>query len=63
MEGVEYAFVETARSDDLFNEKQFGGFGEATILTLLVSDSQKEKVFNALQTFAAWKEMKLDRFS
>ena len=49
LEGVEYAFVETARSDDLFNEKQFGGFGEATILTLLVSDSQKEKVFNALQ--------------
>lgn len=49
LEGVEYAFVETARSDDLFQEKQFGGFGEAAVLTLLVADVQKDKVFNALQ--------------
>ena len=29
LKGVEYAFVETGRSNDLFQEKQFGQFGEA----------------------------------
>ena len=34
------------RSDDLFENKQFGDFGEAAIVTIVAEDKQKEKIFN-----------------
>ena len=47
-EGVEYAFVETGRSNDLFQEKQFGQFGEASIMTLIVQNKFKDEVMQLL---------------
>ena len=46
--GVLYAFLETGRSNDLFSEKQFGEFGEAAILTMLVEAKEKNKVLERL---------------
>ena len=40
-DGVIYAFLETGRSSDLFSEKQFGEFGEAAILTMVVEAKEK----------------------
>ena len=37
-EGVKSISVETGRSSDLFEEKQFGTFGEAAIVLLLTPD-------------------------
>lgn len=59
LKGVEYVFVETGRSDDLFENKQFGGFGEASILTLLVADQEKDNVFSALKTLCGLDEYPL----
>tara|TARA_B100000575_G_C22670521_1_gene409067 strand:+ start:99 stop:401 length:303 start_codon:yes stop_codon:yes gene_type:complete len=47
-EGVLYAFLETGRSNDLFSEKQFGEFGEAAILTMVVEAKEKNKVLERL---------------
>ena len=46
--GVIYALLETGRSNDLFSEKQFGEFGEAAILTLIVDAEQKNQVLENL---------------
>ena len=46
--GVEYAFVETGRSNDLFQEKQFGQFGEASIMTIIVQNKFKDEVMQLL---------------
>ena len=46
--GVLYAFLETGRSNDLFSEKQFGEFGEAAILTMVVEAKEKDNVLNRL---------------
>ena len=46
--GVLYAFLETGRSNDLFSEKQFGEFGEAAILTMLVETKEKNNVLERL---------------
>ena len=47
---VAYVFLETGRSDNLFDDKQFGEFGEAAILSIIVDekdhDAVFEKVFN-----------------
>ena len=48
LEGVEYAFVETGRSNDLFQEKQFGQFGEASIMTIIVQNKFKDEVMQLL---------------
>ena len=48
LKGVLYAFLETGRSNDLFSEKQFGEFGEAAILTMLVEAKEKDKVLERL---------------
>ena len=45
-EGVKSVGVETGRSSDLFEEKQFGTFGEAAIVTIVADDKQKEKIFD-----------------
>ena len=46
--GVLYAFLETGRSNDLFSEKQFGEFGEAAILTMVVEAKEKNNVLERL---------------
>ena len=46
--GVEYAFVETGRSNDLFQDRQFGQFGEASIITLIVQNKCKDDVMRLL---------------
>ena len=46
--GVLYAFLETGRSNDLFSEKQFGEFGEAAILTMVVEAKEKDNVLEGL---------------
>jgi hypothetical protein len=48
LKGVLYAFVETGRSNDLFSEKQFGEFGEAAILTMVVEANEKNNVLERL---------------
>ena len=45
-DGVIYAFIETGRSNDLFSEKQFGEFGEAAILTMVVESKKKDTLIN-----------------
>ena len=49
-DGVIYAFLETGRSNDLFSEKQFGQFGEAAILTIVVESSQKDALMMGIAT-------------
>ena len=46
--GVVYAFLETGRSNDLFSEKQFGEFGEAAMITMIVEAKQKSHVLENL---------------
>ena len=46
--GVLYAFLETGRSNDLFSEKQFGEYGEAAILTMVVEAKEKNNVLERL---------------
>ena len=48
LKGVLYAFLETGRSDDLFSEKQFGEFGEAAILSMVVEANEKNNVLDRL---------------
>ena len=48
LEGVDYVFYATGRSNDLFDQRQFGDFGEAAIITIIVDESQKLKVFEQL---------------
>ena len=48
LNGVLYAFLETGRSNDLFSEKQFGEFGEAAILTMVVEANEKNNVLERL---------------
>ena len=46
--GVVYAFLETGRSNELFSEKQFGEFGEAARITMIVEAKQKSRVLENL---------------
>jgi hypothetical protein len=46
--GVVYALLETGRSNDLFSEKQFGEFGEAAIITMIVEANEKNHVLENL---------------
>lgn len=50
LNGVEYVFMETGRSNDLFEDRQFGQFGEAAILTLIVENKSKDVVLEQLAT-------------
>ena len=50
LDGVEYVFMETGRSNDLFEDRQFGQFGEAAILTLIVENKSKDVVLEQLAT-------------
>ena len=42
--GVEYVFYAAGRSNDLFEQKQFGSFGEASIFTLCELHTKKSGV-------------------
>ena len=48
LEGVDYVFYATGRSNDLFEQRQFGDFGEAAIITIIVDESEKIEVFEQL---------------
>ena len=48
LDGVRSIFVETARSDDLFQDKQFGEFGEAAVITVIAQEANKDNIFDAL---------------
>ena len=45
---VEYVFLETGRSNDLFEERQFGTFGEAAILTVVVDEKDEKGIFELI---------------
>ena len=49
---VVYIFIETGRSNDLFEEKQFGEFGEASILTVIVEDVDEDEIFSEIYEIA-----------
>ena len=44
--GVLQILNAAGRSDDLFEDKQFGDFGEAAIVTIIADDNQKDKIFD-----------------
>ncbi len=49
--GVEYAFMETGRSNDLFEDRQFGDFGEAAVITVIASEAAKDEVMRSLHNY------------
>ena len=49
--GVEYAIMETGRSNDLFDERQFGDFGEAAIISVIVKEDSKDEVMRTLHNY------------
>ncbi len=51
-DNVIYLFIETARSEDLFDDKQFGEFGEAAILTILVDEKDEDEVFSKIYEYS-----------
>ena len=48
LDGVEYVILETGRSKDLFSDRQFGEFGEAALLSVVVKSKNKDDVFSQL---------------
>jgi hypothetical protein len=46
--GVITIFIETGRSNDLFEDRQFGKFGEAAIITVIADRDKKQAVFDRL---------------
>jgi hypothetical protein len=47
-EGVKSITVESGRSADLFEDRQFGTYGEAAIVTIIADNDAKEAIFNKL---------------
>ena len=43
---VLFVFLEAGRSNDLFDEKQFGEYGEAATLTVIVDETDQTEVFD-----------------
>ena len=48
LDGVEYVFLETGRSNDLFSDRQFGEYGEAALLSVIVKSKNRDDVFNQI---------------
>ena len=48
LDGVEYVILESGRSNDLFSDRQFGEFGEAALLSVVVKSKNKDDVFNQI---------------
>jgi hypothetical protein len=44
LDGVEYVFLESGRSKDLFSDRQFGEYGEAALLSIIVKSKNKDDV-------------------
>ena len=44
--GVLQIFNAAGRTNDLFENKQFGDYGEAAIVTIVVDHKHKEKIFD-----------------
>jgi hypothetical protein len=44
LDGVEYVFLESGRSKDLFSDRQFGEYGEAALLSVIVKSKNKDDV-------------------
>lgn len=47
-EGIDNIIVAYGRSSDLFDDKQFGEFGEAAYITILTDEKHKDRYFNQL---------------
>ena len=48
LDGVEYVILESGRSKDLFSDRQFGEYGEAALLSVVVKSKNKDDVFNQI---------------
>ena len=48
LDGVEYVILESGRSKDLFSDRQFGEYGEAALLSVVVKSKNKDDVFSQL---------------
>ena len=48
LDGVEYVLLESGRSKDLFSDRQFGEYGEAALLSIIVKSKNKDDVFNRI---------------
>ena len=48
LDGVEYVFLESGRSNDLFSDRQFGEYGEAALLSMVVKSKEKDDVFSQI---------------
>ena len=48
MDGVEYVILESGRSNDLFSDRQFGEYGEAALLSIVVKSKNKDDVFSQI---------------
>ena len=48
IDGVEYVFLETGRSNDLFASRQFGEFGEAASVTVIAQSAKKDQVLTKM---------------
>ena len=48
LDGVEYIFLERGRSKDLFSDRQFGEYGEAALLSVIVKSKNKDDVFSQI---------------
>ena len=46
LDGVEYVILESGRSKDLFSDRQFGEYGEAALLSVVVKSKNKDDVFS-----------------
>ena len=45
---VTYVFLETGRSNDLFEDRQFGSFGEAAVITVIVDKKDEKEIFEKI---------------
>ena len=48
LDGVEYVILESGRSNDLFSDRQFGEYGEAALLSIIVKSKNKDDVFSQI---------------
>ena len=53
---IQLMFLETGRSHDLFEEKQFGEFGEASILSIIVREEDQQDIFKKVYDHAGLNE-------
>ena len=49
-------FLEPGRSNDLFEDRQFGEYGEAATLSIIVDQSDKVEIFNKVFEYAELNE-------